>query len=352
MNGANGRERLDGFLVGNGVRDDEMDGRVATAVAVFVLTASAVAAVPVGGTPSDEARGFGATISSFMQSSAAKTQGSVENGMWSAEFENASSERRERMVQSRSSALERKVERLKAERAELLNESDDGLTPEERAKAARLAAHIETLNDAIEDTEHAAKTAGVDLQQLDELRTKAKDLSGPEVAELARGQASRTGNAGSPTGTDGGFLSDVPGIGDEGPPGQRDENGTANETDDDGDAPGEADHRNGSNASENDSGNSSQKRSGDADENAEDGPNTPTPESNSTDTQRNESAAREGNRSEGNESQGERNGRNDQRGSSTSGDENSTSNNGNFTSGDQNSTSGDENASDSNRSGQ
>lgn len=304
-----------------------MDGRMAAAVAVFVLTASAVAAVPVGGTPSDEARTFGATISSFMQSSAAETQGSVENEMWSAEFEDASSERQEQMVQSRSGALERKVDRLEAERSELLNGSDDGLTPKERVKAARLAARIESLNDAIEDTQNAAKATGVDLQQLDKIRTEAENLSGPEVAEIARGQASRKGNAGSPTRTDGGILSDIPGIGDDGPPGQRDKNGTADATDD-GNASGESDRRNGNNASEdaeNDSGNSSQKRSSNTDESAENGSKTPTPESNNTDTQRDQSATREGNRSEGNENRSERNGRNGQRDNSTSEDENAAS---------------------------
>lgn len=176
-----------------------MDGRLAAALAVLVVTVSAVAAVPVGGTPPEGEGGCGATISAFMQSSAAETAGSVENRMWMATFNRSEADRRAQLVRSRSRALEQRVERLQAERAELLNESDGDVTSRERAKAARLAARIETLNEAINHTEHAATVAGVDAAKLDQLRTQARNLGGPQVAAMARGLAgqNRTNDAGS-----------------------------------------------------------------------------------------------------------------------------------------------------------
>lgn len=258
-----------------------MDGRMATAVAVLMLTASAVAAVPVGGTPSDDPGSFGASISAFMQSSAAETEGSVENGMWSAQFNHSDTEQREQLVESRSAALERKVKRLESERVGLLNGSDGEVSAQERAKAARLAARIESLNEAINDTQRAAEATGVNVTRLDELRTNASNLNGSEVSEIARGLA---GTKKTATETDG--LIDIPGLGGDGPPGQDKRNNSSN-----GDAPGKANR--GNNSSENPGvgpGNSDQGRgnAGDAD-----GSETPRPENNTSTPPQNETAARE-----------------------------------------------------------
>ena len=260
-----------------------MDGRMATAVAILVLTASAVAAVPVGGTPSNEPGGFGASISAFMQSSAAQTEGSVENGMWSAQFNSSDTERREQLVESRSAALVRKVNRLQSERFELLNGSDGGVSAQERAKAARLAARIESLNEAINDTQRAAEVVGVNVTRLNELRSNARTLNGSEISEMARGLAGKKKTA---TESDG--LIDIPGLGDDGPPGQDKKNNSSN-----GDAPGKSNR--GNNSSGNPgagSGNSDRGRSGNPGD--ADGPQTPGPENNTSNPPQNETAAREG----------------------------------------------------------
>ncbi|MFB6170915.1 MAG: hypothetical protein ABEJ23_00150 [Haloarculaceae archaeon] len=124
-----------------------------------------------------------------MQASAAQAQGSVENGMWTAGFERADAEHRTQMVQQRSDALGRKLDRLRTERADLLNQSDGTVTARDRARAAQLLARIESLQAAVNDTQTAAKTAGVDASRLDEIRTGARNLTGPEVSEMARGPA-------------------------------------------------------------------------------------------------------------------------------------------------------------------
>lgn len=189
--------------------------------ACLVVVALVVAAVPAGalpaassGAPAAAQSGsntsnatFGASVSAFMQASAADTEGEVEDGMFNARFENASEDRRTQLVQGRAANLDQRLERLRAERAELLN-TTDGEAPSvaDRAKAARLSARINALEDAIDTTSVAAARAGVDVTRLDELRQNASELTGKEVADLARGLAGAGGppeHAAANHGTDG-----------------------------------------------------------------------------------------------------------------------------------------------------
>lgn len=152
-------------------------------------------ATPVANDTNESGGEFGAAISSFMQASAAETRGSVDTGMWVAEFARSNASERPEMVTNRVGVLDRRLERLEAERAELLNASDGNVTVEERAKASRLAARIDALRDAINRTAEAAESTGVNATRLDELRTNARNLSGPEVAALARDLAGQRGPA-------------------------------------------------------------------------------------------------------------------------------------------------------------
>lgn len=183
---------------------------VVAMIALLVAVAGAAAAAPVGaldgvasigqsGNASNASNAsLGATISAFMQASAADAQGSVDNGMFAAEFNSTEDpEARAGLVTGRAKALEMRVERLRAERAELLDDSDGNVTVAERAKAARLASRIESLERAINQTEHAAQVAGVNTTRLDELRSNASQLAGPEVAALATGLV---GNGNAPPG--------------------------------------------------------------------------------------------------------------------------------------------------------
>lgn len=189
-----------------------MDRRIATMITLIVVLATVAATGPVAGTNqqstptapmngsnvSDDKAEFGEQVSSFMQTSAAEANGSVENGMWVAAFARGNASQ-SAMVNQRTAALENRLSALQAQRADLLNDSDDNLSDDnlsvaERARTARLIARANALQNAINSTEQAAVEAGVDRSRLETLRTEARNLTGPEVAELARGLAGAPGN--------------------------------------------------------------------------------------------------------------------------------------------------------------
>lgn len=172
---------------------------------VLVVAAGVAAVVPAGAlvsagfpaqsdTPVNGSNvSLGASVSAFMQASAAETRGAVDNRMFSAAFNRTDDKQAQaRLVDARTRALEMRLERLRAERAALLNGSDD-LTVAERAKAVRLAARIEVLQRAINQTDTAASRAGVDNSRLQTLRQNASELSGPEIAALAGGLVDNPG---------------------------------------------------------------------------------------------------------------------------------------------------------------
>lgn len=197
--------------------------------------------------------GFGASVSAFVQTSAADAEGEVNDGVFSARFEEASNETRESLVQERTDRLADRIDRLRDERAVLLNTTRN-LTVAERAQAARLAARIDSLQATLNVTADAARTAGVNETRLTTLREQANELSGPEVAERARGLAGgpdRSDRGNGPPADVPGNRTDGPG---EGPPeeapsnrtdgdrdqgnGPPDDRGQGNESDD-GAAPGD-----------------------------------------------------------------------------------------------------------------
>jgi hypothetical protein len=115
----------------------------------------------------------------------------VEDGLFEARFERSNASERARLVRQRAAQIDRRIAELREERADLLGGKN--VTVRERAEAARLAEQSESLNDSISQTETVAQRANVSLNRtaLDELRTEARNLTGPEVAELARGLVDR-----------------------------------------------------------------------------------------------------------------------------------------------------------------
>lgn len=140
-----------------------------------------------GGAANDSNVSLGASVSAFMQASAAGAKGEVDRGMFGARFNSSNADTRDSLVRQRTAVLERRVEQLRAQRDDLMNNSDGKITPAERAKAARLQTRIESLQAAINQTETAADRANVQLNRtkLEELRRSASTLSGPDVAALA-----------------------------------------------------------------------------------------------------------------------------------------------------------------------
>lgn len=168
---------------------------VVATVVLAAVPAGALPAIAVNSAAPDHSNAsnasMGANVSAFMQASAADASGEVDDGMFNARFEEAPGERRGELVRGRAADLEDRLETLRAERAEILNESDGEPTVSERARAARLSAQIDALQDAINTTNAAADRAGVNLSRLDELRRNASDLRGPEVAALATEMAGK-----------------------------------------------------------------------------------------------------------------------------------------------------------------
>ena len=210
-----------------------------TAVGIGVLVALAVLlAAGMGGvaaqdqptnTTEQSNASFGATVSSFMQASSADAEGEVDDGMFEASLNRAeTAEERRSLIEQRQERLQERQQRLENRRAML---AESGSEVRSRAVAARVTTGANGLEKSINDTEAVAASAGVDTAALEALRNDARNLSGGEVSELARGVGlgamMRGGERGPPENI-GGAESEaengsnvsigVPGAGGDGPP--------------------------------------------------------------------------------------------------------------------------------------
>ncbi|MFB6165176.1 MAG: hypothetical protein ABEJ31_08460 [Haloarculaceae archaeon] len=131
---------------------------------------------------------FGAQLSSFVQANAAEANGSVESGMWRAAFDEPGRPDRAAMVDHRVASLERRLERLRGRLDALAAARDNGTLPRGAfvAQASHVTAEIDALEAAVNDTAAAADGADVNAPNLDRLRTQAHEMSGQQVARLAR----------------------------------------------------------------------------------------------------------------------------------------------------------------------
>ncbi|WP_136717204.1 hypothetical protein [Halorientalis salina] len=138
---------------------------------------------------SGENASLGTQISSFMQASSAETNGSVDAGMWEAEFNASNGTEKAAVVENRIRTLDRRVDRLEDRLADLEARHENGSLPEVAymAQASQLTAEIESLERSINETDSAAKSVGVNDTRLDKLRTDARNMSGRAVANDARG---------------------------------------------------------------------------------------------------------------------------------------------------------------------
>ena len=176
------------------------------------------------GTAADNATvngSFGTQVTSFMQASAASANSSVESGVWQVSV--SRSAQPERAVENRVAALDRRLDRLRNHSAALEAMRERGEIPEMayNARASALRAQIDSLRTAVSEANETARQVGVNTTQLDRLRDRAANMTGPEVAALARNITDvRRGpppGAGPPNGTPG---EGPPGNGTAGPPGE------------------------------------------------------------------------------------------------------------------------------------
>lgn len=168
---------------------------VVACVVLAMLAAPAIAAqetaTPTENTTaeSSETAGLGAQLTAFAQSSSAAANGSVENGMWQAGFERSNASDQARLVRDRTGTLEQRLVRLREQNETLRERYEDGDVSEPAyvARQSRLSAQIDALQSAVNDTDAAARQAGVNDSRLATLKRGASELRGPQVAGIARG---------------------------------------------------------------------------------------------------------------------------------------------------------------------
>lgn len=174
---------------------------LAALVAVGVVSLAGVtgpvgaAETPDNGTERAENASLGTEISSFMQASSAETERNVEDGRFEAAMSRTDDEAaRQALVEERLAGLEERHEQLRTRREEL------GDTPDVRNRsiATRVAVGASGLERSLDGTERAAAETGVDDERVAELRSNASAMTGPEVAELARGLAGPPGGDNGP----------------------------------------------------------------------------------------------------------------------------------------------------------
>jgi hypothetical protein len=167
-------------------------------VAVLLLATVAVGGViaqteqPTNETTERNNASFGATVSSFMQASSAEAEGEVDDGMFEASLSRAESlEERRTLLEERQERLEERKQRLANRRADFSTDGEPDVRS--RAVATHVSAGASELEQSVNRTEHVAREVGVDTARLEQIRTEARNLSGTEVAELARGLAGPPG---------------------------------------------------------------------------------------------------------------------------------------------------------------
>lgn len=164
-------------------------------------------------TNGDDETSVGAQVSSFMQSTAADANSSVDNGMWSAAVDTSEApgqavSKRAKQLQDRLRALENRSEALAANRTNM-----SGVVYTARASAVH--AELANVRVAVNDTMNVAGAHGVNDTKLAELRHAAGNATGPEIASIARNITNA--GQGPPPWAGGG---DGPGGPPEEPPGQ------------------------------------------------------------------------------------------------------------------------------------
>ena len=152
---------------------------------------------------------LGADISAFMQASASEVDGAVDNGMWTAAFNDTENRsKRVQLVESRTQKLRSTLAELRERKAELVAERAAGNVSETayKAKLSGLVGRINALESSINVTSDRAEKVGANVEALGRLRAATANLTGPQLASVARNV---TGVAAAPV---------TPGNGRQGPP--------------------------------------------------------------------------------------------------------------------------------------
>lgn len=133
---------------------------------------------------------LGAEISSFMQASSAEAAGDVEDGRFEAAMNRTdNATEREALIEARQARLEARNDRLAEQRGAIGNSPD----VRNRSLATRIAVDARGIERAANSTEPLAAEVGADTERIAKIRSDARTIRGPGIAELARGIAGPPG---------------------------------------------------------------------------------------------------------------------------------------------------------------
>jgi len=131
---------------------------------------------------------LGAEISGFMQASAAETNDSVDDELWQEDYEDTNESDRTKAITDRSKSLERRLQQLRNQSAQLTARYENGTLSGTayRARASALSGRITALERALDETTTRAISIGANTTDLDRIQARAKNLSRQSVATAAR----------------------------------------------------------------------------------------------------------------------------------------------------------------------
>lgn len=173
-----------------------------TAVASPATTSSDADASPAvqaaDGNETDNGSAPGAKLASVVNVQGAEMKGAVAERAFGEQLAAAnSSATTAAVLANQTGDLEERVEELRERKQRLQDQraNDDISVGRYRAEMARVATELSTATRLLDRTANEARslpsaaldTAGVDPADLEQLRQAAGNLSGPEVAEIARG---------------------------------------------------------------------------------------------------------------------------------------------------------------------
>lgn len=221
-----------------------MRARQVTVVSLLVIAGIFALAVPAVGVPvemiddstqeneTESGEGLGTQLSSFAQSSAADARSEAESGMWEASVNTSANP--EADIHSRADDLEARLSDLEQRSAHLQANRENLSAAEYNARSVGVRSEIANLRSAVDRANKTATAHGVNATKLDTLRTNAANMTGPEVAEIARNISDAP--RGPPEHVDPGTENnrgqpDDVGPGNETDRGQPDDVGPGNETD-------------------------------------------------------------------------------------------------------------------------
>ncbi len=195
---------------------------VAVVVAILLGAAGVVAAQePDGDVTAEEGEAevelsFGEEISIAVAAQQNEVRNTVENEAFGIAFDRNPEE----AVERRSEALRERLNRAEERRAELDERRERDEISERRynANMAKLSVEGESVNRSADHVLRRAEERGVNVENITQLKENARDLTGPEVAEVARGIAGPPEDRAGPPAEVGGERGERPdGVGDGAP---------------------------------------------------------------------------------------------------------------------------------------